>query len=64
MGPPWPAGPGHGLLERLLASRAEDDVGALLDEAGRDATTDPTTRAGDERDLASEAQIHGASLEA
>jgi len=48
--------------ERLLASRAEDDVGTLLDQASRDAPADTPARAGDECDLAGEPEIHAASL--
>ena len=50
------------LGERFLAARAEDDVRSLLDEPCRDAAPDPATRAGDERDLPFEPEIHGASL--
>ena len=59
VGPPGPSGRAHRLLERLRAARAEDDVRALLDEPRRDVAPDPPARAGDERDLACEPEIHG-----
>ena len=56
---PGPAGAADRLVERLRPARAEDDVRPLLDEPCRDAAADPPARAGDDRDLAGEPEIHG-----
>ena len=45
-------------VEIVGSSRAEEHVGALLHEPEGDAAADAAARAGDERHLAAEAQIH------
>ena len=62
VGPPGATDRRDRLVERLLASGAEHDVDAFLDEARRDASADTPARARDECDLAREPEIHAASL--
>ena len=50
------------LVERCLAARAEHDVCPLLDEPSRDRPADAPARAGDERDLPGQSELHVASL--
>ena len=50
-------------VELVGPARAEDDVRALLREPGRDPAADATARAGDDRDLAGEPEIHPSILD-
>ena len=62
-GSPRPAGGRRCAASSVVpAAGAEDDVRPLLGEARRDAAADAAARAGDDRDLAGEPEIHGASL--